>query len=189
MAKGGSPKRRRSENADKLSKVRKRYQRAANRFRKGAEGLTDQGKAFLDSIANRLEKQAQTFTMKNLRNKYSDDKINDVVNQIESDSEFALLSTDSESRKEKLGKVLMQDSDIASRVYAGTIEIWRGKSYEARDKAILEFFDADNMFQVLEKLSDLTDEDILAPDEYASERYTKYKDAIREQVATRIALG
>ena len=181
--------RKRSKNADILSKVRKRYNRAANRFKRLADQVEGAQKSFLESLFNRLNDQARKFTMRNLRNKYSADEIDNVVKNIEDNSEFALLSGDVESRQKKLGKVLIGDSDVASRFYAGTVEIWRGKKGDARDQAILDYFGVDTIYDAMNRLSDLTGEDILQIGGSETELYDRLKDAIREEVASRLALG
>lgn len=180
----------RSPLADSLSKVRKRYQRYASRIEREARASAGATSELLTSLADRLRSKAQEFTLKNLRNRYGNEDLEKEVKAIDADSSFALLRTWQQTREEKLGKILLSDKDIASRFYAGTVDIWRGKTGSARDKAILDFFGVDNVYQAIEELEKTTGADILAPsDSEGDPRYPDVKDAIREEVASRLALG
>lgn len=175
--------------ADTLTKARKRLNRYADRLRSQASELSGSARQFLESEAQRVKDYARRFTMKNLRNEYSGDDIAQAVQRFEHDSTHFLTKASQAAREEELGDILVSNKDIASRFYAATIDIWRGKTGVARDKAILEFFGKDNLYQVMQELAENTGVDILQESDAGSEFYTQFIDAARDEIAVRMALG
>lgn len=181
----------RSALAKQLDKVRHRYNRYAARLEKQAAQASGATRQMLNSLAERMQLEARKFSLANLRNKYSNEDLEKAVGGIVKSSDVALSSAQRNTREEMLGNVLLGSSDISSRFYAGTIEIWRGLEGEARDAAIIEFFGVDNIYQAMELLIDKTGKDLfaLSGDINEDTRYKSTQDAIREEVAARMALG
>lgn len=178
-----------SARAKALDKIRKRFTRAADRLRNEAKRTKGVIANFLNSQAERMRDAAREFTVKNLRNTYGNDNLDAAIKSLDKSTARTLASAGLVERETALGEALISNPDIASRFYAGTIEIWRGKTGEARDAAILDFFGADNIYQVMQTLTESTGEDILALGESEEDRYATVKDVIREEVAARLALG
>ena len=76
---------------------------------------------------------------------------------------------------------IIMDSNIGSRIWAGTQEIWQDASYGNREQAILDAFGADSMAEVLEKIEKRIGDKLYAED--SNERYDEIATAIMKMVA------
>lgn len=176
--------------------ARRRYARQAERYMKQAQQATGIEKSRLENLAtNALEKayqtyqdpsKAQTSMIKNLEpqlnpriptRRPSDERRQ---RAIETSEETALESSlsDDETRRELEAEAILS-GDIGNRIYGATVDIWKNADYADRNQAIMDYFGADSMADVLEAIE--AEGIDLYEDPESLERYEEVRTAISER--------
>lgn len=176
--------------------ARRRYARQAERYMKQAQQATGIEKSRLKNLAtNALEKayqtyqdpsKAQTSMIKNLEpqlnpriptRRPSDERRK---RAIETSKEIALESSlsDDETRRELEAEAILS-GDIGNRIYGATVDIWKNADYADRNQAIMDYFGADSMADVLEAIE--AEGIDIYEDPESLERYEEVRTAISER--------
>lgn len=157
-----SEKRRNRQISDFARTIRKRFEDEAKRYERRADkmdGFTAEAK-YLYQAAFAARAKAEKYYLKNLRAEFgkgarADDKIMQFLKTTgEAESREGMFSTlKSNAKREELLAKRILSTRAGSRFYAGTVQIWRGKTGEARNQAIKDFFGMDSLWQVMQHLS------------------------------------
>lgn len=176
--------------------ARRRYARQAERYAKQARGASGIEKSRLENLASSaLEKALQTYEDPS---KAKSSMITDLAKEldvriptrkpsekrrsraIEESEELALESSlsDDETRRELEAQSILS-SDIGNRIYGALVDIWKDSDYVDRNQAIMDYFGADSMADVLQAIEDAGID--LYADPESMERYQEVRTAISER--------
>lgn len=143
---------------------RRRLERQARRIEREAQSDSGVFGSRLSKIGDILrEKRARTYAR---NGRYSQTALDD--------SPIDIMDAGTQAD-------IIMDSNIGSRIWAGTQEIWQDASYGNREQAILDAFGADSMAEVLEKIEKRIGDKLYAED--SNERYDEVATAIMKMVA------
>lgn len=143
---------------------RRRLERQVHRIEREAQNDAGVFGSRLSKIGDILrEKRARTYAR---NGRYSQTALDD--------SPIDIMDTGTQAD-------IIMDSNIGSRIWAGTQEIWQDASYGNREQAILDAFGADSMAEVLEKIEKRIGDKLYAED--SNERYDEVATAIMKMVA------
>ena len=143
---------------------RRRLERQARRIEREAQNDAGVFGSRLSKLGDILrEKRARTYARKG---RYSQTALDD--------SPIDIMDAGTQAD-------IIMDSNIGSRIWAGTQEIWQDASYGNREQAILDAFGADSMAEVLEKIEKRIGDKLYAED--SNERYDEIATAIMKMVA------
>ena len=178
--------------------ARRRYARQAERYAKRARGASGIEKSRLENLASSaLEKALQTYEDPS---KAKSSMITDLAKELDvriptrkpsekrrskaigESEELALESSlsDDETRRELEAQSILS-SDIGNRVYGALVDIWKDSDYADRNQAIMDYFGADSMADVLQAIEDAGID--LYADPESMERYQEVRTAISERFA------
>lgn len=176
--------------------ARRRYARQAERYAKQARGASGIEKSRLENLASSaLEKALQTYEDPS---KAKSRMITDLAKEldvriptrkpsdkrrsraIDESEELALESSlsDDETRRELEAQSILS-SDIGNRVYGALVDIWKDSDYADRNQAIMDYFGAESMADVLQAIEDAGID--LYADPESMERYQDVRTAISER--------
>lgn len=186
--------------SDEIYNARRRYRRKAqrlvkqaaqaaspaeaNRLKTQAAGLYEQAVSLYEDSSS---KRAKAHGMQQLESELDPYIIQSRTSKKTGDKRAAILGASraalesSEVSPDEAAKAILSRGNIGSRFYAGTREIWEGRTGEDINQAILDYYGADNMMQVLEQLEN-AGIDLYTPEEQ-SEVYTDVATAIQANVA------
>lgn len=152
--------------SDETYNARRRYRRQAQRYLKKAESSTGATRSRYESLARRAtEKAVATYAKGSkpqgqvgaladrLGVQQSGPVSNDALSELISSSRDALQGSQRGMSRADTAKDILS-GNVASRFYAGLIGVW-GRTKETKqapNKAILDYFGADSMLDVLEML-------------------------------------
>ena len=163
------------QKSDELRNIRRRYERQAQRLEKRAENATPTDARYLRRAAEQARNQASKFYAKNITDakpgtaKYAQAISNAIsaANVSKSKATLELNIGGSTDRNNMVGRLLLKGS-AGSRFFAGTIEIWRGKTdYGERLQAVMDYFGVDNVLDAIKEYNSLIGDDVT--DESGSE--------------------
>lgn len=131
--------------SDEAYNARRRLKRQSERYMKEAEKHegTTYGKRMKALAKESLDLAAQTYIDKTTRT-YSETAKNVIA------SSYKALA--SEAMDEERQADIIMSSKIGARIYAGSIEVWEGKSYDEREQALWDAFGVKSNAQLLELL-------------------------------------
>lgn len=176
--------------------ARRRYARQAERYAKQAKGASGIEKSRLENLASSaLEKALQTYEDPS---KAKSSMITNLAKEldvriptrkpsekrrskaIEESEELALESSlsDDETRRELEAQSILS-SDIGNRIYGALVDIWKDSDYADRNQAIMDYFGAENMADVLQAIEDAGIDLYVDPE--SMERYQEIRTAISER--------
>lgn len=154
---------RKKTKSDEIYNARRRYRRQAERYAKKAESATGATKTRYEMQArSSIEKAISTYEnkekprgkLKTMAEAFSVGyKQNANIGKLVERSINELASSKKNTREEMAENILSIDN-IGSRFYGGLSEIWtvNEESRQAPNKAILEYFGAKDIMEVLEKI-------------------------------------
>ena len=172
--------------SDETYNARRRYRRQAQRLLRKAESSTGATKARYESMARAAtEKAAASYAkgqkaqgqVRNLMQKLGTTQPKEPMNADElktfkERSYNALQKNQRALTKQKIASSILT-GNVGSRFYAGLKPIW-GKDAESRanpNKAILDYFKADNLLEVLQQIEQ-AGIDIYSPEDPEKDGYT-----------------
>ena len=150
--------------SDKARTIRKRFEDEAKRFERRADKLGEDSVEgqYLRQAAQASRSAAEKYKMANLRKEFGRGDSGtfkiltflETVGEKKSRQAMASSLKSDVAREERLAKQILS-TRAGSRFYAGTVSIWRGKTGEARNEAIKEFFGKKSIWQVMQHFSNV----------------------------------
>lgn len=162
---------RRRKASDDVYNARRRFAREAQRYEKKASQASGmEAERYRTLARTSLEKSIALYddpkkisgnsTIRNLTQKLNprilSGKISDAGKkslQRQSLRSLEGSKADEQARREYEAETIMS-SDAGARIYAGLVSIWEDSDYADRDAAILDYFDADSMADVLDMIEE-----------------------------------
>lgn len=188
--------RREREPGDTARVIRKRFEDEAKRYEQqaAAKGTTDAERRYLRQAATAAREQAERYKVARLREKFGKGpqgtaRILDYLESTgrrESERSMAKNLKSQSAREQRMAERILSGSG-GSAFYAGTVQIWRGKTGQERNQAIIEFFGKENLWQVLQYFEDELKMDFFDIKEYNAELYRKQSLAIMERTIKNMA--
>ena len=172
--------------SDRVTIIRKRFQRESERFAKQADQASKEGKprlaARLAAASSVAKEEAETWKLKTLRKTYKGADLLKKIMRGEKESQKALASAGAAARRERIAKAILKLRGHA--FYAGTVDLWRGAKYGERDQLILDALGVDTLWEALELIERGAKIDLLES-EAVYEKYDKDQSAdIAEYIST-----
>lgn len=176
--------------------ARRRYARQAERYAKEARGASGIEKGRLETLArSNLERAISTYEdpSKAKGSKLIRDLTEELNPQIptrnlgkgirsqriaESFAAKDEVRTDESIRRELEAEEILS-TDIGNRVYGALVDIWKDSDYADRNQAIMDYFGAESMADVLQAIEDAGID--LYADPESMERYQEIRTAISER--------
>lgn len=131
----------------------------------------------LREVGNALGAQLTPENMRTMINKDISDSRR--RNLIESSTQ-SLEGTDDVARREREARTLLSNTNVGHKIMAGLIEVWEGA--EDREQAILDYFGADSLADVIDTLEEKLGDRLYATDDIGS-TYAIVKLEIQNMVA------
>ena len=165
------------QQSDQLRNIRRRYERAAERYERDAENASGREKRELLKAASNLREQAQQYFSKNLTiakrgtAKYKADIARGVQRGYQPSIEqlAGAAQTADENRKRLIRNVL--NSSTGDAFYAATVQLWRGTDYASRNETIVAEFqkrrpdlEVNDVLDVLDYFARVSGIDYLSPE-------------------------
>lgn len=179
------------EPGDTARVIRKRFEDEAKRYERQAKakGTTAAERRYLNQAAAAAREQAEQYKVANLRSKFGKGQQGtarimdylDTVGRRESEKSMYKNLRTQNAREQRMAERILSGSG-GSAFYAGTVQIWRGKTGKERNEAILEFFGKKNLWEVLQYLEEDLNMDFFDIKEYNAELYRKQSLDIMERV-------
>lgn len=162
---------RRRKASDDVYNARRRFAREAQRYeKKASQAKGMEAERYRTLARTSLEKSIALYddpkkisgnsTIRNLTQKLNprilSGKISDARKKSLQQQSLRSLEgskADDQARREYEADAIMS-SDAGARIYAGLVSIWEDFDYGERDTAILDYFDADSMADVLEAIEE-----------------------------------
>lgn len=161
---------------DDMRNARRRFERKAFRHLKQADKAVGETKKRLQKLAEgEFKEAAKGYDIQSAREKF-EQKIKDKTgidisetvkkarkitrtNYIErSFQKLEGIGLDAEARREAMADELLSNPMIARRIYGATVSIWNAEDesgmkldYEGRNQAIIDYFGAQDMLEVIER--------------------------------------
>lgn len=154
--------------ADAAYNARRRLKRQAERFEKQALSAEGSAKKRMESLAESL-REAASRTYKR------EDGTYDLRALAQGRDLFARYTM----QEERQADILMR-SHIGSRIYAATVDVWKGLSYDEREAALWEEFGVSSNADLIKLL-----EKELGEEFYAADSYEKYLEIVLKIVEMR----
>lgn len=201
---------------DVATNARKRYYRSAERNLKKAEQSSGATRSrfralarqdFEDALSTYDKGTTQRFSkpMQRLADEFGID-LEDARSMFSDSSKRAKVisrsgdvletsQTDVEVRREREARVLLNNTKIGKRIYAGLIDIWRdeatflgpdGKLKVDQSKilpSLFDYFDVDNVADLLEKIEDMVGDKLYADEGDDNNMYDAVKIALQTKIA------
>lgn len=176
--------------------ARRRYARQAERYAKEARGASGIEKGRLETLArSNLERAISTYEdpSKAKGSKLIRDLTEELKPQIptrnlgegirsqliaESFAAKVEVRTDDSIRRELEAEEILS-TDIGNRVYGALVDIWKDSDYADRNQAIMDYFGAESMADVLQAIEDAGID--LYEDPESMEKYQEIRTAISER--------
>lgn len=134
------------QQSDQLRNIRRRYERAAERYERDAENASGREKRELLKAASNLREQAQQYYSKNLTiakrgsAKYKADIARGVHSGYQPSLEqLAGAAKTADENRERLIKNVL-NSSTGDAFYAATLQLWRSTDYASRNETIVAEF-------------------------------------------------
>lgn len=189
-------KRKSREVSDRARVIRKRFEDEAKRYERQAKkkGTTEAQRKYLNQAAEAARQSADKYRMNVLRKEFGKGEqgtariiefLKTVGERDSSRSMYRNLKSQ-DAREQRLAERVLSGAS-GSSFYAGTVQIWRGKTGEARNNAIMEFFNKSNLWQVIQHFEQELGINFFDVKEYNAELYRKDALQIMERVVTEMA--
>lgn len=165
------------QQSDQLRNIRRRYERAAERYERDAESASGREKRELLKAASNLREQAQQYFTKNLTiakrgsAKYKADIARGVRSGYQPSLEqLAGAAQTADENRERLIKNVL-NSSTGDAFYAATVQLWRGADYAKRNETIVAEFqkrrpdlEINDVLDVLDYFTQASAIDYLSPE-------------------------
>lgn len=180
--------------SDKARVIRKRFEDEAKRYERQAKKAGAAEARYLRQAAEAARANAEKFKLKPLRGRFGKDvqgtarimEYLETVGEKESAAGMARNLKSQDAREQRLAERILSGT-AGSAFYAGTVQIWRGKTGEARNQAILDFFGLSNLWQVIQHFETELGIDFFDIKEHNAELYSRDALAIMERVVQKMA--
>ena len=176
--------------------ARRRYARLAERYMKQAADMKGIEKSRTETLArSALERAISTYAdpkkamgsslikglAKQLKPTMPTKKVGEGIRGQHIAESYAALDkvrTDDSIRRELEAQEILE-TDIGNRVYGALVDIWKDSDYADRNQAIMDYFGAESMADVIQAIEDAGID--LYADPESMERYQEIRTAISER--------
>lgn len=183
------------EPGDTARVIRKRFEDEAKRYERQAAKAGKAEARYLNQAAEAARANAEKYKVANLREKFGKGDAGtfkimeylETVGRRESERGMYRNLRSQNAREQRLAERVLSGS-AGSSFYAGTVQIWRGKTGDERNQAILEFFGKENLWQVLQHLEQQLGVNFFDIKELRAEMYSIEALQIMEHVVQQMAV-
>lgn len=161
-----------------------RLTREAQKYDAMAKKASPTERAYLKQAAKQVRETRKQYTQKSLRESFGTN--NREIAQFIKQSRTIMPKTENE-RRNAIALRFLQSRGSASRFFGATEQIWRGKLGAERINAILEFYEQENLFDVMTMMERDTGISFVDVDEMRESVYSETVLAVQRDVTMKLA--